>query len=330
MIKTTFFNDVYLYSSSTISGPKEKEGPIGEFIDYSFDDEMAGKDSYEKGESKMIDQAISLAIQKARIAINDVELIVGGDLTNQISSSNEAVRFYPISFFGVYGACSTAVLSLIIGSGFVSSNLTNNALCFGSSNYGSAERQFRYPIEYGVKKKATATTTVTGAGCGFVSHNSSKVKIISATIGRVMDAEWHDINNMGGAMAIAAYDTIINHLKNTNTELKDYDLIVTGDLSEVGSNILRDLFEENHQKLINYCDAGNLVYDREKQNDVYCGGSGCACIALAMYGLIVEKLCRNELKNVLLIGTGCLHSKITSSQKHTIPVIAHAINLRRA
>lgn len=329
MIKTVTFKDTYLYSSSTISGPKEKKGPIGEYIDYSFDDEMAGKDAYEKGETKMIDQSLSLAIQKARIAICDVELIVGGDLTNQIASSNEAVKYYPVSFFGVYGACSTAILSLIIGSSFVSSRLVNNALCFGASNYGSAERQFRYPLEYGVRKRITATVTATGAGCGFVSNKKSKVRINSATIGRVIDAQWHDVNNMGSAMAIAAYDTIINHLNNTNTNLNDYDLIITGDLSELGSNVLRDLFRDTGYNLVNYCDAGNLLYDKNKQKDVYCGGSGCACIALVMYGMVVEKLCRNELKDVLLVGTGCLHSKITSSQDQTIPVIAHAIHLRR-
>ncbi len=330
MVKTIYFQNTYLYASSTISGPKEKEGPIGEFIDYSFPDEMAGKDSYEKGESKMIDQALSLTIQKARMAIDEIELIIGGDLTNQIASSNEAVRYYPISFVGVYGACSTAVLSLIVGSGFVSSCLSENALCFGASNYGSAERQFRYPLEYGVKKKITATTTATGAGCGLVSRKMSKVKIVSATLGRVIDAQWDDVNNMGSAMAYAAYDSITTHLKNTNTSLKDYDLIVTGDLSEVGSKVLIELFEDNGYNLVNYCDAGNLLYDKLKQKDVYCGGSGCACIAIAMYGLVVEKLCRNELKNVLLIGTGCLHSKITSSQKQTIPVIAHVINLKRS
>ena len=327
MITTIKFNNLFLISASTIAGPKEKEGPLSEYFDISYQDLMAGESSYEKGEAKMIKQAIKLALQKAKL--NDVDLIVGGDLTNQIASSNEALKDFMVSFLGVYGACSTSMLSLIIASCFVNSSMCKNALSFASSNYGSAERQFRYPLEYGVKKKQTATTTVTGAGAVVISTKNSKIQIISATIGRVINADWDNVNDMGSAMSYAAFDTIINHLKNTHTTPEFYDLILTGDLSEVGSNILKDLFLQEGIELKNYQDAGNVIFDNKKQKDVYCGGSGCACLALTSYGYIFDQMVKKKLKDVLLIGTGCLHSKISTSQKEKIPVIAHLVHLRR-
>lgn len=329
MISTLFFRDTFLISGATISGPREKEGPLGMYIDFSFDDITAGKDSYEKAESKMIDEAISLALQKAMLQADEIDLCIGGDLTSQISSSNDAVKNMPYSFLGVYGACSTSMLSLGIASCMVSAGFAKNALAFASSNYGSAERQFRYPLEYGVKKKETATTTVTGAGAGIVSRRQSKVEIVAATFGKVVDVEWDDPNNMGAAMAYAAYDTLLTHFRNTKTESREYDLILSGDLSQVGSGILADLFEESGQHLTNYADSGNLIYDPRRQKDVYAGGSGCACLAITAYSFVIDKMVRRELNNVLLVGTGCLHSKISSAQKQTIPVIAHAVQLRR-
>ena len=329
MVSTVFYKDLYIISRSTVAGEKEKQGPLGKFFDYYYLDQMAGKDSYEKGESKMIKMAIDIALKKAKLSKSNVELIVGGDLTSQLSSSNDALKDFPTSFIGVYGACSTSILSTIVASSFVDNGLVNNALSFASSNYGSAERQFRYPNEYGVKKKQTATTTVTGCGTIILSKETSKIKVVSSTIGQVINVNWDNINDMGSAMAYAAFDTIINHLKNTKTTPECYDLILTGDLSNVGSKVLYDLFKSDGIELNNYQDAGNLIFDIEKQNDIYSGGSGCACLALTSYGYILDLMIEKKLKDVLLIGTGCLHSKISTAQKEKIPVIAHLIHLRR-
>ena len=329
MVSTVFYKDLYIISRSTVAGEKEKQGPLGKFFDYYYLDQMAGKDSYEKGESKMIKMAIDIALKKAKLSKSNVELIVGGDLTSQLSSSNDALKDFPTSFIGVYGACSTSILSTIVASSFVDNGLVNNALSFASSNYGSAERQFRYPNEYGVKKKQTATTTVTGCGTIILSKEKSKIKVVSSTIGQVINVNWDNINDMGSAMAYAAFDTIINHLKNTKTTPEWYDLILTGDLSNVGSKVLYDLFKSDGIELNNYQDAGNLIFDIEKQNDIYSGGSGCACLALTSYGYILDLMIEKKLKDVLLIGTGCLHSKISTAQKEKIPVIAHLIHLRR-
>ena len=329
MVSTVFYKDLYIISRSTVAGEKEKQGPLGKFFDYYYLDQMAGKDSYEKGESKMIKMAIDIALKKAKLSKSNVELIVGGDLTSQLSSSNDALKDFPTSFIGVYGACSTSILSTIVASSFVDNGLVNNALSFASSNYGSAERQFRYPNEYGVKKKQTATTTLTGCGTIILSKEKSKIKVVSSTIGQVINVNWDNINDMGSAMAYAAFDTIINHLKNTKTTPECYDLILTGDLSNVGSKVLYDLFKSDGILLNNYQDAGNLIFDIEKQNDIYSGGSGCACLALTSYGYILDLMIEKKLKDVLLIGTGCLHSKISTAQKEKIPVIAHLIHLRR-
>lgn len=329
MISTYRFQNVYIISSSTVSGPKEKEGPLGNYIDYDFSDIMAGMNSFESGESKMILTAIQLSMQKVHYSNSDIDLIIGGDLTNQISSSNEAVMNFKTSFIGVYGACSTSILSLINAAIFVESKLSKNVISFASSNYGSAERQFRYPLEYGVKKKETATTTVSGSGAVIVSNKTSKIKVMNATIGRVCNVEWHNPNDMGSAMAYAAFDTILNHLKNTKTTPEDYDLIVTGDLSEVGSNVLLDLFNEYGIEIRNHIDAGNMIYDKNSQKDIYSGGSGCACLPLVAYGYIFNMMIEKKVKDVLLVGTGCLHSQITSSQQNVIPIIAHSVHIRR-
>ena len=202
-------------------------------------------------------------------------------------------------------------------------------LSFTSSNFYAAERQFRYPIEYGPGKKDTATITCSGAGAVIVSKNKTKVKIESATIGRVCDVNWSDPNNMGCVMAYAAYDTIINHLRNTKTNLNDYSIIITGDLSKVGSKVLEELFLQSDNPFKNHLDAGCMIYDEKTQEDVYAGGSGCACLPLVGYTLILNRLIDKTYSRVLFVGTGCLHSKESNAKKQTIPVIAHAVEFRR-
>ena len=328
MSKTIFFNDVYLYSVSTVSGKKEKEGPLGKLFDYSFDGNLSSEKTYEQLETKMIKTSIDIALSKAHLSMKDIDLCVGGDLTDQISSSNEAMKSVKIPFIGVYGACSTSMLSLLIGSSFVSNMFLNNVLTFTSSNFYAQERQFRYPVEYGGGRKETSTVTVSGAGCAIVSNKKSKINVYSATVGQVFDVDWKDPNNMGAVMAYAAFDTIKNHLKNTGTNLKDYSLIMTGDLSKIGSKVLKDLFVEEGMIIDNHLDAGTLIYS-DNQEEVYSGGSGCACLPLVCYTKVVDKLIDNTYKRVLLVGTGCLHSKMSNNQKLSIPVIAHAVELRR-
>ena len=324
---TIFFKGTYLQSGASVSGPREKESEVSSFIDYSFDDICADERSGELGEIKMVKKALSILLNKRKDLKDEIDLCLGGDLLNQCAVSNHIGCFLPVSFFSVYGACSSLILGMIISSYFVSNNTCRNVINFASSNYISAERQFRYPTKYGSQKKETATITSTGASAVLIGRNRSKVKIISATIGKVEDVKWDNPNDLGSPMSYAAYMSINAHLKNVNKKVEDYDLIVTGDLSKVGSKILYDMFLESNVDLKNHIDAGSLLYSFSEE--YFSGGSGCACIGLVTFSYIIDKLIKKEIQNVLLVGTGALHSPTLLNQKETIPVVAHVIELER-
>lgn len=325
---TIKIGDVFIQSASTIAGPKEKEGPLGDEFDACYQSIYSRQKTYEDGEIEMCKTAIDLCLKKSRLRKSEIQLALGGDLNNQIACSNYIAKDLPLAFIGVYGACSNATLTLALASSFVHSDYCHNALCYTSSNYGVAERQFRYPTEYGNVKKETATITVSGAGAAIIGKKETKVLIDSVTIGEVKDVKWDNINDMGTPMALAAYETIYAHLKNTKRKIRDYDIILTGDLSAVGSKVLEDLFASKNIIFFNHQDAGKMIYDREQQK-MFAGGSGCGCLALVTYSLILKKLERSEYKRVLIVGTGALHSQTYVSQKKTIPVIAHAVELVR-
>ena len=197
---------------------------------------------------------------------------------------------------------------------------------FTSSNYGSSERQFRYPLEYGIFKRDTTTITVSGSGACILSQDRSKIKVNACTFGKVEDVKWDNVNDMGTPMAYAAYHVISAHLKNRNLSSGDYDLILTGDLSNLGSKVLKDLFEYEKNPLKNHIDSGSLIYN-QKDKTKFMGGSGAGCIALATFGYVFDKMASYQIKKVLLVGTGALHSATSAQQKKVIPVIAHAIEL---
>ncbi|MBE6132007.1 MAG: stage V sporulation protein AD [Erysipelotrichaceae bacterium] len=322
---TLSFNNVFIRACSSVSGPKEKSGPLGNFFDYSFENERANQKTFEKGEVEMLKTSLEILLKKAKLPIDKISLCIGGDLSNQIALSNLIAKDLPLSFIGVYSACSTLILSMNLASVFVSSSYLDNVLCFSSSNYGTSERQFRYPLEYGIFKKDTTTITVSGAASCIISNEKSRIRVNHSTFGKVEDVMWDNVSDMGSPMAYGAYETIKHHLKNTSSKIEDFDLILTGDLSTLGSKILKELFLEDSINLYNHQDAGNLIYGEDKSK--FMGGSGSACIGLTSFGYIFKKMINKEYKKVLLVGTGALHSKTSVQQNNVIPVVAHAIEI---
>jgi len=320
------FKNVFLESSATTAGKKEFEGPLGQYFDNHFSDSYHHQKSFEDAEVKMSLDTIALAIKKSKLKEDQIKVLIGGDLSDQLAISSDTVKHFNMAYMGVYGACSSFILALINAGLIVSNNSQAYALAFTSSSYATSERQFRFPIEYGIQKKDTVTTTVTGAAAAVVGKRATKIQLTKATIGQVVDAEWDNVNDVGSPMSLAAYFTIRDHLLNHKRKVEDYDLILTGDLSHIGSTILVDCFKCDGIDLKNYNDAGNLIYHLGDQ-DIHAGGSGPACIGLVSMSYILNKMENKELKRVLLVGTGALYSPTMSFQKHSIPIVAHAIEL---
>ena len=314
-------------SSYTIVGKKEKEGPLSKYYDETFDDNYLGESSFEKAEIKMFKKAIDGVLKKADLSIENIDIAIGGDLSNQIVTSNYVMRDYNVPFIGAYSACSTSALNFILGSLFVENGLNKNVLIFTGSHYNSAERQFRNPCEYGGQRKECSTTTVSGAASFILTSNKKKIKVKSVTIGKVIDYKSTDINDFGTAMAPSAFDTFQRHLFDMSIEPSYYDLILTGDLSKVGKELFEKMCEEENIILDNnYNDSGLMVYDINKQG-VFSGGSGCGCVSVTVGGYVIEKLMKREIKKVLIIATGALLSPLIVYQKETIPCISHAFSL---
>ena len=322
------FENVYLNETATIVGPKEYLGPLRYYFDKYYNNLDCNEDSWEKAEMRLQTDAIKLVMEKQSLNDNDISLIFSGDLNNQIAVSSYVMRKFNICHVGMYGACSTSVLSLINGSVFVDSGIKDYVGCLTSSHNSTSERQFRYPTEYGGQKPDSLTSTVTGAGIGLISNKKSLVKITSATIGKVIDVNLKDPLDLGRTMAPAAVFTLKEHLQDLDIDPSYYDLILTGDLSKYGSEIFIKCLKEISINLNNHNDCGLLVYDINNQ-DVFAGGSGCACCAVVMYSYVYKKLLNKELNRVLIIATGALMNPVMTSQKESIPSIAHAIALER-
>lgn len=308
----------------SIVGPKEGKGNFAEYFDYVMKNDHFGEDTFEKAERKMLESAITGVVQKAKMTIKNVDVMVAGDLLNQIISSSYAARAFEIPFLGVYGACSTMAESMAVASVLVDGGYCRNVLCCTGSHFSTAERQYRFPLELGNQRPPTSQWTVTGAGSCILSLSGNGPKVTSVTFGKVVDWGINDVNNMGAAMAPAARNTMLSHFRNTNTSPKDYDLIVTGDLGKLGSEILIDLMDEEGVKLgLNYCDCGQMYYKR-KQNTL-CGGSGAGCCATIFNSYIMKKFEKGEYKKVLFLPTGALLSTTSSQQGDTVPGVCHAI-----
>ena len=320
---TVTFKNVYGQARSTVVGPLEKEGPLGSLFDKSYADAYCGESSFEKAERVLLADAVDLTLRKAGKGVSDIDLLVGGDLINQLTSSHYFAKDLEVPFLGMYGACSTS--SLVIGNGsvWVEHERAKPVGAFTSSHVASAERQFRFPNEYGIQKKETTTSTVTGAGAVLLSNQKSNIRVTAFTPGRIVDWDHKDANDMGLAMAPAAYDTITRHLK-------DYDMIVTGDLSKIGFSFLVDLMNQEGYNIDNRLhDCGLMIYDFEHQ-DIFCGGSGCACSMCVSMAKLLKKLEDGECSRIMVVATGALLSPVAVAQKGTIPCIAHAIVYERS
>lgn len=315
---------------ASIAGRLEGEGPLGARFDAVVGDDLFSEETWEKAECRFFYTACDTCLRKAGVTADEVDVLLGGDLLNQIISASMAARELAVPFLGLYGACSTMAESLCIGAMLVDGGYVSNALCAASSHFCSAERQYRFPLEYGCQRSPTAQRTVTGAGATLISSAPLIRPAACAThvtIGQVVDLGVSDSANMGAAMAPAAADTLARHFADTGRTAEDYDLIVTGDLGQVGHDILLTLMMQRGQPLLpeRYLDCGLAVF-REEQ-DVHAGGSGCGCSAITLNSLLLDRLLGGSLRRVLFMATGALLSTTSSQQGDTIPGIAHAIVL---
>jgi len=319
-----FANPPSIVATAAIVGPKEGEGPLASYFDVISQDALFGKDSWEKAESELSRQTITLAVQKANLQLSDIHYILAGDLLNQETGTTFGVRDLGRPFFGLFGACSAIGEAMTLGAMIIDGGFANNIVASASSHYCAAEKTFRFPLELGTQRPPTASWTVTGDGAVVLSAIGPGPYVTAATTGAIVDMGIKDANNMGAAMAPAAADVLAKHFNDLNIQPNHYDVIATGDLGKVGSDLLLKLMKEAGYNLTNHQDCGLLIYDRENQ-DVHTGGSGCGCSAATFAGYFYRQLQRGEIKKMLLVPTGALHSVATMQQGESIPAIAHAV-----
>lgn len=324
-----FDEDIYIKAAATAVGPFEADGPLGGYFDICHRDLYCGEETWELAERRLMSEAVACCLQKAGVSARDVDLFLAGDLLNQNATSNYVARELPMPFLCLFGACSTSMQTLAAAAAFVAGGLADTALVATSSHNATAERQFRYPTELGVQKPKTATFTVTGVGAALVGRTSGRWRIRAATIGKVIDAGLTNPLDMGAAMAPAAADTIERHFRDLGTSPTDYDLIVTGDLSRIGSVIVRELLAESGFDISDvYNDCGLMIYRPDQK--VFAGGSGCACSAVVTYGYLLHELDRGTFRRLLIVATGALLSQTMVQQKQSIPAVAHGVVLEAA
>ena len=314
-------------SYASIAGQKEASGPLGHTFDETFTDDTLGQKSWERAEAKMLERAADLALSKAKVYADGVDVFLGGDLLNQIVSSGYTARQLGIPFLGLYGACSTMAESLLLGAMLIDGGFADTALCATCSHFSTAERQYRFPLELGNQRTPTAQWTVTGAGATLLGRESPlPLCIESVTIGSVWDLKQTDANNMGAAMAPAAMQTLKSHLDDLQRIPEDYDLIVTGDLGRVGYDLMKLLCRKEGIKLDQrYIDCGCEIFDVSQ--DVHSGGSGCGCSAVSLNGWLLGRMLKGEIRKMLFLATGALMSPTMSQQGESIPGVAHAVAL---
>lgn len=325
---TIKYNDVYIKDTYTISGTYEADGPLRNYIDKIYPKDLYfGEKTLEKAEIKMQTESIKELLKKNRLD-NNIDLLIAGDLQNQIAASSYTARNFNIPFLGIYSACSTIAEGISIASSFFKNKNINNIVVATSSHNMVAEKQFRNPSEYGAPKHKTATFTATGACSILLTNKKTSIKIESSTIGRVIDKGVTDVNNMGAVMAPAAADTIYRHLHELKRSPNYYDLILTGDLGVYGKKILIDYMKKVYKLDIskNYNDCGTMLFDTQKQ-PVYAGASGPVCSGLVGFGYIYKEMIKHRYKRVLIVPTGALFSPTLLFQKESIPTVSHAIGI---
>ena len=316
-----------ILSSAAVGGPFEAQGALAEDFDILNDDIWLGQESFEKAETKLLEQACYKAIEKSGLQKEDIGFFISGDLLNQIISSTFAARTLDIPFLGIYGACSSSMEALALAALMINSKAANYTMAGASSHNAATEKQFRYPTEYGGQKPPTAQWTVTGAGVALLGQDGEGPKVTSATIGKIVDQGITDPFNLGVAMAPAAVDTILTHFKDLSIKPSYYDLIVTGDLGGIGHSITSELLKENGLNMPAdiFNDCGLLIYNKDQP--VFAGASGCASSATVTYGHLLNRMRKGELKKLLVIATGALLSPLSYQQKESIPCIAHAVSI---
>jgi stage V sporulation protein AD len=319
------YDNVFINDTATSVGRYENNGPLKNYFDKSYNDFYMGEKTWEQAEEKMIEDTYDLLQNK--INNKNIDLFISGDLLNQLVPSNYAARKFKIPYLGIYNACATSVEGLIIASNMIEANQIKNCITSASSHNNSAEKQFRYPVEYGGPKPKTTTFTTTGCAMAYLSSNKKGIKVESATIGKVVDLGVKDVFNMGAVMTPACADTIYKHLIDMKRDINYYDLVLSGDLGTYGKDILNEYMRHEYGiNMNNYDDTACMIYDLKNQ-PVYAGGSGPACAPLVTYGYIFNLMKEKKLKKVLLLATGALMSTTSSNQKKTIPCICHAISL---
>lgn len=322
-----FQNSPYIISSASIVGPKEGEGPLGEWFDLVAPDAGMGENTWEEAESTMQKEALQTAVGKAQLMTQQVRYLFGGDLLAQLIATSFGNGDTQIPLFGLYGACSTCGESLALAAMAIAGGYADYAAALTSSHFGSAEKEFRFPQGYGNQRPLSATWTVTGSGAFLLSAKGGHVKVTGVTPGKIVDMGIKDNMNMGACMAPAACDTIYQNFMDFNRQPHDYDKIITGDLGTVGQKIVIDLLREKGFDISQqHMDCGIEIYDAEKQ-DTHAGGSGCGCAAVVLAAMILPKLRKGTWKRVLFVPTGALLSKVSFNEGQTIPGIAHGIVL---
>ncbi len=320
-----------IISSASIVGEMEGQGPLGSFFDQIETDPTFGKESWELGESEMLRRAVQTAISKSGLTKEDIRYLFGGDLLGQLIGSTFGIKDFEIPFFGLYGACSTCGESLSLAAMTVAAGYAKNVVAVTSSHYGSAEKQFRFPLEYGNQRPLSSTWTVTGSGAFVVSSTDSNQPmsnyphISSVTTGKIVDYGVRDNMNMGACMAPAAADVIYQCFEDLEMKPNQFDKIITGDLGKIGSEILIKLLLDNGYDISKqHMDCGVAIYDSEKQ-DTHSGGSGCGCCAVTLAGYILHTMASHTWKRVLFVPTGALLSTVSYNEGQTIPGVAHGL-----
>ena len=322
------FDNVYIEETAVAIGSLEAEGKMKSYADIIYKDQYFNEKSYEAAERKMQKDTIEKLKNKKYLIDQNIDVVFGGDLINQEIISTFVMREFDIPFIGLYGACSTFGLATIMGSIFIESKCAKRVISMASSHTQTAERTFRYPIEYGGAKEESTTSTVTGCGAMLLTSKKSYIRVTKATIGKVIDVNYKNSFDMGGAMAPSAIETLLTHFEDFKTKPSDYDLILTGDLSQIGFSVVSKALNDKFDNVKNYDDCGLIVYDYFSQN-VFSGGSGCASSAVVTCGYIKDKMLSGELNKVLICPTGALMNQTTTLQKESIPAISHAFVLER-
>lgn len=321
----TFDRPAAIRETANLAGPMEFDGPLGEYLQTRVDDPYFGEESWEKAETRMQEEALRAVLRRAGLQETDIDLCITSDMLNQCTSCSMAVRHLDVPHLGIFSACASLTEGLYLAATAIDAGTAERVLVDVCSHHEAVERTYRFPTELGIQRPPTAQWTATGAAAFLVEPDAPGPRITGATVGRVLDNGIKDPYDMGSAMAPAAVDTLVTHLKEFGRSPEEYDLIVTGDLARVGSAIARKLLRDAGYELGDrYTDCGVLLYDAERQ-DVHSGGSGMACSGLVLSGFLMHQLKEGRYQRILLASTGALHSPVTYKQGESIPAVAHAV-----